>query len=249
MVLTQILVTGGTGLVGSAIAREAQNNHKYQILALSRSASSANDRPGLQYVKGNCLNQQDLKNALQTNLSVVHTVGTLIEQSKKGIEGSYERLNRDAAISVARAMAEQYDGKKRQCLVYFSAAKAPPSWLLDERYMRMKREAEAALMGQEFKNKIRVVVFRPGLMYSYHRRQLMLPFAFSLIVGAAILRPLSSYIPNQLQYLTDRPLLDNEVARATFEALENEEVEGIYEIDHIRELAKAWEKKQLAKSE
>jgi hypothetical protein len=45
-------------------------------------------------------------------------------------------------------------------------------------------------------------------------------------------------------YFTDRPLLDSEISHAVFEALENTEVEGICEIEHIRSLAKAWEKKK-----
>lgn len=75
----------------------------------------------------------------------------------------------------------------------------------------------------------------------------MLPFALGLIVGSAILKPLTSYVPNNALYFTDRPLLDNEIAHAVFEALEDESVEGICEIDRIRQLAKAWELKNSLK--
>jgi hypothetical protein len=83
-----------------------------------------------------------------------------------------------------------------------------------------------------------------GLIYSYHRRQLMLPLALGLIVGSAILKPLTSYVPTGAMYFTDRPLLDKEIAHAVFEALEDTEVEGICEIDRIRQLAAQWEKKK-----
>jgi hypothetical protein len=83
-----------------------------------------------------------------------------------------------------------------------------------------------------------------GLIYSYHRRQIVLPFALSFIIGSAILKPLSSYVPKAALYLTDRPLLDSEISHAVFEALEDDSVEGIYEIEGIRMLAKAWEKKK-----
>lgn len=83
-----------------------------------------------------------------------------------------------------------------------------------------------------------------GFIYSYHRRQLMLPFALGLIVGSAILKPLTSYVPKNALYLIDRPLLDSEIAHAVFEALEDDSVEGICEIERMRQLAQAWEKKK-----
>lgn len=72
----------------------------------------------------------------------------------------------------------------------------------------------------------------------------MLPLALSLIIGSAILKPLTSYVPTNAMYFTDRPLLDSEIAHAVFEILDDSEVEGICEIDRIRQLAKAWEKKK-----
>lgn len=72
----------------------------------------------------------------------------------------------------------------------------------------------------------------------------MLPLAISLIVGSAILKPLTSYVPQEALYFTDRPLLDSEISHAVFEALEDESVEGVCEIERIRQLAKAWEKKK-----
>jgi nucleoside-diphosphate-sugar epimerase len=163
-----LLIVGGTGLVASAVIREFQKNsqipnyHNHHILALSRSASKQSVE-GVTFVQGNALDPQSLKGPLESNPNVVHTVGTLLDQSKKyGADGSYDRLNRDAAISVADAMAEKYDGIHRRCMVYFSASKAPPSFMLNERYLQAKREAEQALLGQKYKDKLRVVVLRPG---------------------------------------------------------------------------------------
>jgi divalent metal cation (Fe/Co/Zn/Cd) transporter len=71
-----------------------------------------------------------------------------------------------------------------------------------------------------------------------------LPFALSFIIGSAILKPLTSYVPEAALYLTDRPLSDTEISHAVFEALENDSVEGIYEIEGIGKLSKAWEKRK-----
>jgi uncharacterized protein YbjT (DUF2867 family) len=172
---SSLLIVGGTGLVASAIIRESQKNskvpgyHNHHILALSRSASSKQSVKGVTFVQGNALDPQSLQGPLETNPNVVHTVGTLLDQSKKyGADGTYDRLNRDAAISVADAMAEKYNGIHRRCLVYFSASKAPPSFMLNERYLQAKREAEEALLGSKYEDKLRVVVFRPGIHTSIY---------------------------------------------------------------------------------
>ncbi|KAI8378876.1 hypothetical protein EDC96DRAFT_493502 [Choanephora cucurbitarum] len=245
---TSLLLVGGTGLVSSAIIRESRkyehlpSYHNIHMYALSRNASAKKSVAGVTFVQGDALDPPSLKVPFETNPNVIHTVGTLIDQSKKhGPNGTYDRMNRDAVLSVADTMLSKYDHINRRCLIYFSAANAPPSFLLNERYILSKREAEQALLGPKYKDKIRVVVFRPGLIYSYHRRQIMLPFALGLIIGSAILKPLTSYIPDGALYIADRPLSDTEISHAVFEALEDDKVEGICEIEKIRQLAKEWE--------
>ena len=102
---------------------------------------------GVTFVKGDALNPSSLTESFKNNPNVVHTVGTLIEQSKYGDDGTYDRLNRDAAISVAETMASKYDGIHRRCFIYFSAANAPPKYLLNERYIQAKRECRTSSFG------------------------------------------------------------------------------------------------------
>ncbi|KAL0095245.1 hypothetical protein J3Q64DRAFT_1064109 [Phycomyces blakesleeanus] len=243
-----LLVVGGSGLVGSSIIRQSRQDHKYHILALSRSASASNDSDNVHYVQGNALEPSTLSGPLKNNPDVVCAVGIIREDPKRGNDGTFERVNRDSAITVAKAMAERYDGKTRKCFVFISAANYLPSFMLDRNYYKAKREAEAALLGKELSDRLRVVILQPGLIYSYNRRQLVLPFALSLIVGSAVLKPLSSHLPDQALYLTDRPLLDDDISKAVLEAVENKDVEGIYNIDRIRLLAKAWEQKHTNKT-
>ncbi|KAI9020111.1 hypothetical protein CLU79DRAFT_233545 [Phycomyces nitens] len=238
-----LLIVGGSGFVANSVIRQSRQDRKYHILALSRSASPANDKDNVHYVQGNALEPSTLAGPLRDNPDVVCAVGIIKEDPTYGNDGTFERLNRDSAISVARAMARRYDGKDRKCLVFISAANTLPNYVLNRRYYTSKREAEAALLGGEFNDKLRVVVLRPGLIFSYHQRQLILPFALGLIVGASVLKPLSSHLPAQALYLSDRPLLDDDVAKAIFESVENKSVEGVYDIDRIRQLAKAWERR------
>lgn len=167
--MTTLLIIGGTGFMGSSIIRETQKNkhlssyHNTHILALSRTANSRKSFPGVSFIKGDALEPKSLQNAFDSNPNVVHTVGTLIEQRKYGDNGTYDRLNRDAAINVAETMASKYDGINRRCFIYFSAGNAPPKYLLNERYIQAKREAEQLLLGnKDFREKIRIVVLRPG---------------------------------------------------------------------------------------
>lgn len=167
--MTTLLIIGGTGLVGSSIIRETQRNkhlssyHNNHILALSRTANAQKSVPGVSFVQGDALDPKSLQASFDTNPNVVHTVGTLIEQRKYGDNGTYDRLNRDAAINVAETMASKYDGINRRCFIYFSAGNAPPKYLLNERYIQAKREAEQLLLGnKDFRERIRVVVLRPG---------------------------------------------------------------------------------------
>ncbi|GAA5812531.1 hypothetical protein MFLAVUS_005987 [Mucor flavus] len=248
--MSSLLIIGGTGLVGSSIIRESQKNqhlssyHNNHIYAISRTANRYKSVPGVSYVQADALDPSSLRKSFDSNPNVVHTVGTLIEQSKYGSNGTYDRMNRDSVVNVATIMASKYDGINRRCLVYFSAGNAPPRYLLNERYIQSKREAEKLLLGnKEFKEKIRVVVLRPGLIYSYHRRQLMLPLALGLIIGSAILKPLTSYVPTSAKYFTDRPLSDTEISRAVLEILDDNDIEGICEIEQIKLLAKIWGKK------
>ncbi|KAG0174453.1 hypothetical protein DFQ30_004296 [Apophysomyces sp. BC1015] len=190
-------------------------------------------------MQGDALQPESVSIAVRDNPDVVHTIGTLFEQPGK--DGTYERLNRDAALTVARAAAERFDGKRPRCMIYFSASSAPPKSMLDERYLAAKRQAEAALMGDEFEGKLRIVLFRPGLIYSYHQRQYMLPFALSLFISSMILKPLT----RRQAFIADAPLLDQEVAKAVLETLNNDQVQGICGIDRIRALARAWEKRAL----
>ncbi|KAF7723520.1 hypothetical protein EC973_001895 [Apophysomyces ossiformis] len=237
-----LLIVGGTGLVGSAIVREAQKTNQYHLMSYSRKLPKpSQQQQNVQYFQGNALQLGSVERAVENNPHIVHTVGTLFEQP--GPDGTYERINRDTALTVARAAAERFDGKKPRCMIYFSASSAPPKAFLDERYIVAKRQAEADLLDDEFKGRLRIVIFRPAFIYSYHQRQYLLPLALSMIVSSMILKPLS----RREVLLADRPLLDQDVAKAVLETLSDDQVEGVCGIERMRALARAWEKRATLK--
>ncbi|RUP47037.1 hypothetical protein BC936DRAFT_146206 [Jimgerdemannia flammicorona] len=239
----KLLLIGGTGLIGSAVARQASS---YNILVLSRTGApltSSTLSLNIQYYKGSALDPFTFRSLLTNTSTVVHTVGTIANQKNYGDQGTYEKLNRDAVVTVARELAASAaDEGKKKCLVYFSAASAPPGWILDKRYIGTKREAEKILMGDEFKDQLRVVIFRPGIVYSYHQRQFVVPIAFGAIFASVLFSPFKSHIPDSLTFLTDRPVSDKVVSKAVLRAVEQEDVEGVVDIAKIQELALEWSK-------
>ncbi|KAF1803626.1 hypothetical protein FB192DRAFT_1081341 [Mucor lusitanicus] len=250
MTVSSILITGGTSLVAAALVRQTHSQSNARpIVALSRSALPEASAARVHYVRGSVFDADCLSSVLRGNPNVVHTVGAFLDDNSDSADTAYERINCDSSIVVACGMAEKFDVNsdlphQRKALVYFSVAAGFPGFIFDPDFVHSKREAEAALLGIEFRNRIRVVIFRPGLIYSFHQRFSVLPFAVGLYVIGFLMRPLRGYIPRQLHFLTDLPLQDDDIANAVFEAVDNKAVEGVCDGDRIRLLAKAWEMKR-----
>ncbi|KAL9553075.1 hypothetical protein MBANPS3_003477 [Mucor bainieri] len=169
MTLSSILITGGTSLVAAALIRQthSQSNAK-PIVALSRSALPEASAARVHYVRGSVFDAVCLSSVLRGNPNVVHTVGAFLDDNSESVDTAYERINCDSSIVVACAMADKFDVNndlphQRRALVYFSVAAGFPGFIFDQDFVNSKREAEAALLGIEFKNRIRVVVFRPAI--------------------------------------------------------------------------------------
>lgn len=220
--------------------------------------------------------------------AAVHTVGILLESQYKGQGGSltgavkgllkgwgvsssnplasgekdmvtYERMNRDAAITVAETFKEAHmqeggAGEPPLPFVFMSAADIMRP-LISSRYIESKYEAEQRINSMA-ENILRPVFMRPGFMYHPHNRPWS-TFPATLIdasynlhkaqqrwrlpvpTPADLLR--SKYVPAQLHplsgALTTPPLHVDTVARAICEAISSPEVHGAQLTDSIRQLA------------
>ncbi len=71
-----------------------------------------------------------------------------------------------------------------------------------------------------------------------------MPFVFGLYLIGLLLKPLKHYIPEEIQFLTDLPILDDDIAKAVFQVIDDSKVEGICDGGRIRRLARAWEAKK-----
>ncbi|CEP15059.1 hypothetical protein [Parasitella parasitica] len=235
MTASSILITGGTSLVAAAMIRQTHSQSSAKpAVALSRSALPEASASRVHYVRGSVIDATCLQSVLRGNPNVVHTIGVFPDDNSESFDVNNQHSHCDSSITVACTMAGKFDPNKnarkdRRALAFVTS----------------KREAEAALLGIEFRNRIRIVIFRPGVIYSFHRRFGIIPLVFGLFIIGFMARPLRAYIPSNLRFLTDLPLQDDDIANAVFEAIDNAAVEGIVDSDGIRLLAKAWGIKRI----
>lgn len=141
----------------------------------------------------------------------------------------YDRLNRDAAVSVSD---EAVRHKNLKSFVYISAAAGFPG--IPQRYITTKREAEDHITSLKDKT-FRSILFRPGFMFS-DDRGFTKPVGRLLGLSYALNSSLSGRIP-YIGAAGVKPLAVERVGSAVVEACDNEQIEGIVDIHQIEALA------------
>ncbi|KAJ9151922.1 NAD(P)-binding protein [Pleurostoma richardsiae] len=163
--------------------------------------------------------------------------GEGVNPPKSAQQLTYELMNRDSAVLLARAAAEEKVG----AFAYVSAYGGAP--VLPARYISTKREAES-IIAREFPE-MRGVFLRPPFMYD-SSRPLTLPLAAGTAVGSFFNGLTGGALGSFMGTAGVKPLKVEVVAEATVEALNEEAVRGPVEIAQIEELAdKAWRKTML----
>lgn len=159
----RLLIVGGNGYVGSAIARQAIALGAH-VSSVSKSGVPKSKQPWndkVTWIAGDALHPHTFEKHLIDADAVVHTVGTLVDTSlthfrNPGDQGTYENLNRDTAKAVGNYL-NNLGGKK---MVYFSASQGAR---FTQRYLESKRQAEEHLLNLTH---LRVSILRPGFIYS-----------------------------------------------------------------------------------
>ncbi|KUI60746.1 hypothetical protein VP1G_07965 [Cytospora mali] len=150
---------------------------------------------------------------------------------------TYENMNRDSAVLVARAAAQE----KASAFLYVSSAGGAP--VLPSRYISTKREAER-IIASEFPG-MRGVFLRPPFMYD-SSRPITVTMAAMTGVGAAFNGLTAGVLGGFMGAAGVKPLKVDVVAEAAVEALSEESVKGPVEVPQIEELAnKSWRKGML----
>ena len=157
---------------------------------------------------------------------------------------TYENMNRDSAVLVARA-AEEGAGAGAAAVgpafLYVSAAGGAP--VLPRRYIDTKREAES-LIASGFP-RMRGIFLRPPFLYD-SSRPFTIPMAAMTGVGAVFNGLTRGVLGGFMGAAGAKPLKVDVVAQAAVEALSDESVRGPVEVPEIEELAnKGWRKDML----
>ncbi|EME84372.1 uncharacterized protein MYCFIDRAFT_133629 [Pseudocercospora fijiensis CIRAD86] len=163
--------------------------------------------------------------------------GQRIEPGEKDGQLTYELMNRDSAIVLAREANEA--GVK--AFGYISAAAGAP--ILPGRYISTKREAESTI-SSEFP-KMRNLFYRPGFLFD-SSRTFTVPMAAVTYAGFIA----NSLTGGNLTWLIGaggaKPLKADLVAEAVVEGLSDDKVKGPIEVKEIEELAnRAWRRGML----
>jgi len=123
-----------------------------------------------------------------------------LERRSGGTEGSYERLNRDAALRVCETFASVGQGVSsdvtaRRTFVYLSAEDIFRP-IVPTRYIETKRQAERGISEILWDHPdVRAAYIRPSLVYHSHFRPLTTPVATLLDLSATLHRSAPAGIP------------------------------------------------------
>ncbi len=168
--LTRVLVTGGTGLVGSHLV-ELLLRKGYAVSCLVRDPRNLRWLAGMnvELVQGDCRDPESLLPAVRNVSYVFHVAG--LTKAKRARD--YYRVNQEGSRNLLQACADRNPGIKKFVLVSSLAAAGPspdgkpvkdtdaPRPVSDYGRSKLLSEEEALL----YKDRFPVVILRPAAVY------------------------------------------------------------------------------------
>jgi uncharacterized protein YbjT (DUF2867 family) len=159
----KVLVSGGTGLIGSYVVNALVRDGKHQVAVMTRDPARARPRAGVEYVQGDVADAESLSKATEGIEAIAHCVqfpNHPVENPRRG--RTYEKVDGDGTERMVAAAAA--NGVRR--FIYLSGAGVRPGRA--ESWFRAKERAERAVMasGMEY------VIVRPSWVYGREDRSL-----------------------------------------------------------------------------
>lgn len=149
-----ILVTGGTGFVGTAVCTEL-HDRGHSVTALSRNPTDGDLPTGVETVAGDVRDPESIDGAFRGQDAVVHLVALSPLRIPNGGEKRHDAVTRRGTRNVIRK-AEKYELDR---IVYQSGLGAAPD--ADTHYLRAKGQAENAVRDAD----LDWVIFRPSVIF------------------------------------------------------------------------------------
>ena len=150
----KILITGGTGFVGTALRRVIKDEgHDVRLLVRAESVDKIDRREGFEVLVGDALDTHACMRAMVGIDAVVHLIGIRRERPHDGM--TYEAMHTEATYAVVDAASRQ--GVTR--FIYMSSLGARPD--APSRYHRTKWESEEIVR----KSGLRYTIFRPSIIF------------------------------------------------------------------------------------
>lgn len=247
--MSKVVVFGGSGLLGRAVCQEAAARG-HRVVSASSRGQQWTQNSSIQHIQADVFDPESYRTELDDAQIVVCSIGILLEANYKPLVNSrslgdlwtnvqniarganpmakqqhnaytYERMNRDSALVLAKTLIEQQGQKGQQqgqteqkqeqkdrtrpTFVFISADRLFPG--IPRGYIDSKREAEQSLLHNS--ELLRPIIMRPGMMYDVHQSQ---------GIRNCIRNATSSVVPQNAV---------DSVARAIFERAANESFEGV----------------------
>lgn len=150
----KILITGGTGFVGTALRRAIkQEGHDVRLLVRTQSVHKVDPREGFEILPGDILDTHACMRAVEGIDVVVHLVGIRREHPEDGI--TYEAMHTEATYAIVDAARR----KSVPRIIYMSSAGVRAN--APSRYHRTKWESEELVR----KSGMRWTIFRPSVIF------------------------------------------------------------------------------------
>ncbi|HEX4326432.1 MAG TPA: complex I NDUFA9 subunit family protein [Burkholderiales bacterium] len=206
-----VLLIGGSGLIGSAIARILTTN-EIRVTVTTRNRERAKHLillPTVEVVEADVHDPAQLAQLMRGQDAVINLVGVL--QSRRG--DPYGPQFKAAHVDLARAVAQACVTAGVPRLLHFSALGA--SAQAPSMYLRSKAAGEAAVL--EFKDQLALTIFRPSVVFGQGDKFLGL---------FASLQAMVPVFPLGRGNAKLQPIWVEDVAQAAVNALDKREVFG-----------------------
>jgi uncharacterized protein YbjT (DUF2867 family) len=147
-----IFITGGTGFVGSYLVKHLlQKGYKLRLLARIKGSSIGSDNPNIEFVKGNVLDSNVLKESMKGCKTVINCVGIIIESKDQ----TFQKMHFQAVKELVNA-AKTNSAEKIIHISALGTSSEPVS-----EYFRTKYEGEQLIKNSGMK----YTIFRPSLLF------------------------------------------------------------------------------------